>query len=105
MKLPSMFCAFFLLYISVQYISTCEINCECRVNESECFLSTCQDELDYMISSLIIHGKLCPRHRIALRQNDKTLQLLLMDDFCTGLLNCRCVFIMDMHMLVKKIYY
>lgn len=93
MKLLTLFCAILMVFTTVSFVSTCQINCECRVDESECFLSTCQDELDYITSSLIVHGKLCPRHRIALSQNDKTLQLLLMDDSCVGLVNCRHVFI------------
>ena len=65
----------------------CPDNCFCTESTLECIIDSCDLGFldDYPV--MILHGTLCEEHRVALRNGDS--QIVLVDDTCNDLLNCR----------------
>ena len=77
---------FFLLSALLAVITCCTDNCQCG-EVIECYLKKCEDPLTYEGDIIIIHGKLCKKHRSQLKYAD--MYVTLIDDKCLGIPNCR----------------
>ena len=83
----------FLICSIAGFCESCPFNCLCANNLAECYINSCEDELDGSSLMLVIHGKLCANHRNLLEQmyENFDLSIRLEDDLCQGLSGCRCV--------------
>ena len=56
---------------------------------NECYIESCEDELEYGTDTLIIHGELCLNHVMELEcLNDGTF-VILMDEKCGKIADCK----------------
>ena len=69
-------------------LCACPTNCQCSHSTIECYIESCEDELEYRTDTLIIHGELCLNHVMDLEGlNDGTF-VILMDDECGKMPHC-----------------
>ena len=72
-------------------LCACPTNCQCSHSTIECYIKSCEDELEYGTDTLIIHGELCLNHVMDLEGlNDGTF-VILMDDECGKIPDCESV--------------
>ena len=70
-------------------LACCPTNCQCTMNE--CYIKSCEDELEYGTDTLIIHGEFFLNHVSELESlNDGTF-VILMDDECGKIADCESV--------------
>ena len=65
----------------------CLGNCKCNHYLNECFINSCDDNLELNIDTLVIHGKLCDSHRDLL-EDQEGLHIILTDDVCQDIDLC-----------------
>ena len=68
---------------------TCPDNCFCFVDTLECTLNTCDTSFLYDAPVTILHGKLCDEQREVLQEKGYETQLILTDDTCDEIPDCR----------------
>ena len=76
----------FSLFFSVM---TCPNNCFCESYKAECHLTKCSDQLFTEVDTLIIYGSLCENHKYILTHIDVGTQIVLKQDLCGDIPNCR----------------
>ena len=86
----NIFAVFMILIIilSCMELACCPMNCQCTCTTTECYIKSCEDELEYGTDTLIIHGELCLNHVTELEGlNDGTF-IILRDDECGKIADC-----------------
>ena len=58
---------------------------------NECYIKSCEDELEYGTDMLIIHGELCLNHVMELECLNDGIFVILMDDECGKIADCESV--------------
>ena len=57
--------------------------------KAECHLTECSDQLFTEVDLLIIYGSLCDNHKYILKAIQNGVQVLLKDNECEDIPNCR----------------
>ena len=65
----------------------CLENCKCNPYLNECFINSCDDDLELNIKRIVMHGKLCDSHRDLL-EDQEGVKIFLMDDVCQDIVLC-----------------
>ena len=68
---------------------TCPNNCFCESYKVECHLTKCSDQFFTEVDTLIIYGSLCENHKYILTHIDVGTQIVLKQDLCGDIANCR----------------
>ena len=74
-----------LLFSSFCFTGPCPENCFCELYKAECHLTECITEVDF----LIVYGSLCDNHKYILKNIQNGAQVLLKDNECEDIQNCR----------------
>ena len=69
-------------------LACCPMNCQCTHTMNECYIKSCEDELEYGTDTLIIHGELCLNHVTELEGLNNGTFVILMDDECGKIADC-----------------
>ena len=72
-------------------LACCPMNCQCSCTMNECYIKSCEDELEYGTDTLIIHGELCLNHVSELEGLNDGRFVILMDDECGKIVDCESV--------------
>lgn len=67
----------------------CPDNCQCTRDQTECYISTCNDEIDLTSTTTVIHGLLCSNQRTQLEKLSGDMLIILKDDICHGIKLCK----------------
>ena len=79
-----------VIVVQLSVVAACPINCICEETQTTCSLTTCNDEisLDYT-DFLTVGGKLCQKQREVLNSLSPNTIIILKDDACGKIRNCR----------------
>ena len=78
------------LVVTLGIVNSCPYNCICEEEESTCTLRSCSDEISLEYTDfLIIQGKLCANHRKFLSELTPNTIVVLKNDYCENVRNCR----------------
>ena len=87
-----------VLFLAFQ-VDGCPTNCVCSDTVNECYLQNCKSDISSDRPLLILHGRLCSHHREILEHLGDGTEVILKDDFCSNILNCRLVHVSLQHCL------
>ena len=81
----------FILLLWATFGAACPDNCQCNDYSAECVIVNCESELETMFDSLTVNGYLCKFHREILEELQDFTDILLMNDKCGKIPNCRFI--------------
>ena len=90
-KYSTMFQYIFFLLLWASYVASCPDNCQCTEYTAECVIVDCESELETMFDSLTVNGFLCKFHREILENLQDLTDIILMNDKCGRIPNCRFI--------------
>ena len=84
---------FFLCFLGLLCVCStegCPDNCICEEYQSVCQIQQCSDDLPFKYTDFLkIKGALCQRHKDFLKSLSPNTIIVVTDDSCAGLCNCR----------------
>ena len=78
-----------IIFLQLYFTYACPDNCFCTTDTLECTLNSCDTDFFYDAPVTILHGKLCNEQRNLLAKKGYDTQLILTDDTCDALPDCR----------------
>ena len=81
----------FLLMLFASTCYSCPNNCDCTEYTAHCIIVNCDSELETIFDSLTVGGYLCKFHREILENLQDFTNIILMNDKCGEIPNCRFV--------------
>ena len=64
-------------------------NCQCSIDQTECYISTCNDEIDLTSTTTVIHGLLCANQCAQLEKLSGDMLIILKDDIFHRIKLCK----------------
>ena len=89
-KMLLIFFQFFLISGLFSTISSCPLSCYCTEDSADCIITSCSVlEFTTAYDLLSIRGSLCPNQRSYLEEIVDDTMIVLLDDHCDKIPNCR----------------
>ena len=78
-----------LCFITCVIVKACPDNCQCSRDQTECYIFTCDNKIDLMSTTTVIHGLLCVNQYAQLEKLSGDMLIILKNDICHRIKLCK----------------